>query len=155
MKDVVAVVLRVVGDPFQVFVRSISSEQTPTLSQDCLDNQACVVQLSRAARRDALVRADYFKAHAVSIPPWCVKALLSIRLIKFGALSFKVVSVSLEFIPFLDGYTLVSATPIIWAINQAVDGVALVFEITKPREVVFVLVGYKDTTELLVSWKQM
>ena len=155
MEDVIAVVLRVVGDPFQTGVRGVAGEQTFPIAHDRQDDQASVVQFSCIARRYALSRADYFEAHAVGTPPRLVKVLLAIRHVKFGASSLEVVEVSIKFIPFLDRYTIISSTPLIWAVDQMVNGITLVFEIAKPRVMVFMLVGDEDATEFFICWQQI
>ena len=87
------------------------------------------MQLPRIARCDALSWADYVEAHTIGLPPRLFKALLSILCVKLCALSFKVVTITTELIPFINGYTVISATAHIWAVYQAVNGVTRVFEI--------------------------
>ena len=79
MKDVVAVVICLVGDPFQIGVRSISSEQALALSHGRQDDQTCIVQLPCIARCDALSWTDYVEAHTIGLPPRFFKAGLSIQ----------------------------------------------------------------------------
>ena len=90
------------------------------------------MQLSRVTHRDALRRADYVETHTVGYPPRFVKALLSIRRVKFGVDSCEVVTVSPKLVPLLDGYTRIVVETLIGAVDQMVNGVSVVFEVTEP-----------------------
>ena len=113
------------------------------------------MQFSRGTRRDALIRADYCEAHAVGIPPRLVKVLLAIRRVELGPLSFEVVTVSVELTPLIKRDTPISIAPLIWAVDQMVNAIILVFEIAKPRVMVFMLMGDEDATEFFVPWQQV
>src|SRR5207249_6433360 len=69
VEDVIAVVVCVVGDVLQIEVGSVSCEKASPLSENRLDHETRVVEVSRVAVRCALMWTDDLKPYAVCAPP--------------------------------------------------------------------------------------
>lgn len=63
-----------------------------------------------------------------------------------GSFVFEIVPERVKLIPFLNRHAVVRVPSLVWAVDQAVNGVAVVLQICQPRVMVLVLMGYENTT---------
>ncbi|HRH99334.1 MAG TPA: hypothetical protein PLB55_25550, partial [Prosthecobacter sp.] len=75
--------------------------------------------------------------------------------IHFGALGLKMRLQTEKVVPFVECDTVVITTPLVRTMNQDINAKTLVFQITKPREVIRVLMCDKDTSDLFCRGQKM
>ena len=65
VKNVIAVILGVLLDVFETCVGGVARKKAPSLTKNCLDDEARVMKLACFGGCNALDRTDYFELHSI------------------------------------------------------------------------------------------